>query len=468
MLSSIAIKRLNLTHVVRQQNILVKKNRNVINRSFSNTLQKQKNNDSVDTLIIGGGPIGLSTAYHLAKMRNDDGRGITVLERDPKYTRASATLSAGGIRQQFSLKENVQMTLYGVDFLTKNHDLFQEDELQFQQNGYLFLATSAQGMERMKQNHDIQVAAGCDHIHLLSPDQLRDKFPWLNVSDVYLGSYGTKGEGWFDPWAYINRLREKCSQMGVEYVHGQPVSASRDGATGNIKSVKVNLFSPKDSGTQVKDIHSKYIVNAAGAHCSTLMEMLAGEEELHYPIPVKPRKRCLFFFNCSTKQQEVVPDVAPLTVDSSMVYFRSDGGLGQGNFICGVSPPTDRDPDYDDNQKEDGGLSVDHDLFEEIIWPALYHRVPAFGDIKVKSSWAGFYEYNTVDQNAIIDFHPEIPNALMINGFSGHGLQQSPAAGRAGAELISHDNKFQSLDLNRFRFDRMMENGQPVYELGII
>jgi FAD-dependent oxidoreductase domain-containing protein 1 len=187
------------------------------------------------------------------------------------------------------------------------------------------------------------------------------------------------------------------------------------------------------------------------------------------PLPVRPKKRCIYFFHCDSNQQEegaIVPDVAPLTIDSSGAYFRSEGvHRGTGNFLCGISPSRDNDPDcYDPKDLE----NADPHLFEDKIWPALYNRVPAFGSIKVQSSWASLYEYNVVDQNCILDYHPEMSNVLMVNGFSGHGLQHSPAAGRAAAELIDNNNQFQTLDLNIFRFDRFIDGGRgPVYEKGI-
>jgi FAD-dependent oxidoreductase domain-containing protein 1 len=204
-------------------------------------------------------------------------------------------------------------------------------------------------------------------------------------------------------------------------------------------------------------------VNATGARADSLMTQLAGEKPLNHSLPVRPRKRCIFFFHCATNQDFPVPEVAPLTVDSSKVYFRTEGAPGAGNFICGVSPPQDEDIDCWDPHELD---FPDYDLFDNTVWPAIAHRVPAFGNIKVKSAWAGLYEYNTVDQNAIIDFHPEMPNVLMVNGFSGHGLMHSPASGRAAAELLEH-GRFTTLDLRIFSFDRFL-TGSPVFERGIV
>ena len=124
-----------------------------------------------------------------------------------------------------------------------------------------------------------------------------------------------------------------------------------------------------------------------------------------------------------------------------------------------VSPPKEQDPPCEDLEEEYG-------LFDEVIWPTLAHRVPAFEAIKLVRAWAGHYDYNTFDQNAVLGAHPDLGGFYFCNGFSGHGIQQSPAAGRAVAELILH-GKYQSLDLSRFGFERLAEN-RPVQEANVV
>jgi FAD-dependent oxidoreductase domain-containing protein 1 len=367
-----------------------------------------------NTLIVGGGPIGSSTAYHLAISRGGDGKGIVVVEKDPTYARASATLSAGGIRQQYSLKENVQMSLYGRDFLRNSKELLRvskgdDFDVQFKEHGYLFLATTGSGREQMMKSHKVQCEAGCTDIKLLDRHELKETFPWINSEDILLASYGLKGEGWFDPWGYINGLRTKSIEMGVQYLHGIPRGAKRDETSGKVVSIDIEPLAKTMSPGDVVTYNVDNVVNAAGARSEDVMTMLAGTDRpLRYPLPVKARKRSIFFFHCAAR--EAIPPIAPLTVDPSLVYFRSEGSGENSNFICGVSPHSEMDPDIYDEGALD---SADYSLFEEIIWPALYHRVPAFGEIKVKSSWSGLYEYNVIDQNAIIDFHPEIHNVLV-------------------------------------------------------
>ncbi len=134
----------------------------------------------------------------------------------------------------------------------------------------------------------------------------------------------------------------------------------------------------------------------------------------------------------------------------------------------GVSPDEAADPDCD---PEDASVlqTIDHHLFDEVIWPALYERVPAFEELKVVGSWAGFYDYNVLDQNAIIGYHSELRNLVLCNGFSGHGLMQSPAAGRAASELIASGSRasFDTIDLSRFSFERVLQS-KPIFETGIV
>jgi sarcosine oxidase len=128
-------------------------------------------------------------------------------------------------------------------------------------------------------------------------------------------------------------------------------------------------------------------------------------------------------------------------------------------YLCGVSPPADRDPDRTD-------FEIEYDLFEETIWPTLAARIPAFEAIKLERAWAGHYDYNLLDQNAILGAHPDLPNLLFATGFSGHGLQQSPAAGRAIAELVAY-GEYRTLDLRRFGFDRILRN-EPLREINVV
>ncbi|MGL4974718.1 MAG: NAD(P)/FAD-dependent oxidoreductase, partial [Bosea sp. (in: a-proteobacteria)] len=196
-------------------------------------------------------------------------------------------------------------------------------------------------------------------------------------------------------------------------------------------------------------------VNAAGSH-GARMAATAGID-----IPVKAKKRYVFTFTCKA-------DVAdcPLLIDTSGAYCRPEGHrTPEGQmFICGASPPADQDPDWDETAPDVG--DVDWSFFEDTVWPALAHRVPAFESIRPGRAWAGPYDMNLLDANAIIGRAVGLDNLYLANGFSGHGLQQSPAVGRGLAELIAH-GRYVTLDLADLGHARIVEQ-RPLLETNVI
>ncbi|XP_058484173.1 FAD-dependent oxidoreductase domain-containing protein 1 [Solea solea] len=425
--------------------------------------------ERADIVIVGGGVVGWSIAYWLKQKERVRGAlKVVVLEKDTTYAQASTVLSAGGIRQQFSLPENIHLSLASADFMRNINDylgVLDEEpiDLQFNHSGYLFLA-SENVAHIMEENYSTQRDAGAK-VSLLSPTQLKEKFPWINTDGVVLASHGLENEGWFDPWTLLNAFRRKAMSMGVVQCCGEVTdfkySVNRAMTTEGesldirrIKSVKVQM----PNSLEYQPVECAIVVNAAGAFSSKLAQILrvgSGAKNTFEGIslPVEPRKRFVYVFHC--------PDGpgldTPFLVDYSGVYFRREG-LG-GNYITGASPEEENEPDT-------GNLEVDHEFFMEKIWPNLAHRIPAFEKLKVTSAWAGFYDYNTFDQNGIIGLHPLIPNMYFATGFSGHGLQHSPAVGRAVAELIL-DGNFQTLDLSRFDFRRLL-NQEPMLERNIV
>ncbi|CAK0845151.1 unnamed protein product [Prorocentrum cordatum] len=406
---------------------------------------------SYDVAVIGGGVVGSSVALHLAAL---GGRGarVVVLEPDACYRWASAPRSAGGIRQQFSQPVNIQLSMYGVQFLKETvHELCAgsgtETDVQFRENGYLILASPGNGESVLRENVAVQHAAGADWISLLDAAQLAERFPWLSVDGVAAGAFGERNEGYFDPWALLQAMRQGSQARGVTYVE-QAVSGLRLSPDGRVDSLAL-----ADGSV----IHAGAVVNAAGAHGGRVVEMCGPWAA---KLPVEPRKRCMWAFRCAGGTASApAPDAAPLTVDPGGVYFRSEGS--QGRFLCGVSPRPEDDRDCSVEDLE----HADHELFDEVVWPALASRVPAFEALRVESSWAGFYEYNTFDQNAVVGWHPDVSNMLIACGFSGHGLQHAPGAGRACAELLVH-GEFRTLDLSCLGFGRLLRS-EPLLERGI-
>ena len=379
-----------------------------------------------DVVIAGGGIIGSAVAYFLSASSVFDGT-VTVVERDPSYMFASTPRSCGGIRQQFSSSENVEIGLFGYQFVAHVGDYLSVDgiapDIGWHEGGYLFLAGGS-SMDTLRENNANQKVLGAN-IVILDPEELKRAFPWLYVGDLTAGSLSASGEGWLDPNSLMMAFRAKARLLGVEYLHGEVDSIEVSGS--QVISVGLNNGTRIGSGT---------LVNAAGARAGRVAA-LAGVD-----LPVVPRKRIVYVIDC----RERLDPPPPLLIDKTGVFLRPEGK----GYICGVSPPEDRDPDAWDD------LEVDYCWFQEVIWPALAHRIPSFEAIKLISAWAGWYDYNTTDQNGIVGRHPEIRNLICANGFSGHGLQQAPAVGRAVMELVTGD-VFRTIDLTRFGYERIAE-----------
>jgi FAD-dependent oxidoreductase domain-containing protein 1 len=391
--------------------------------------------DRADVVIVGGAIVGSSVATFLALRPDWRGR-IVVVERDPTFRTSSTTLSAASIRQQFSTPLNIEISRFGVQVIREPGRWLAVDGqpapvVDFVEGGYLFLATEA-GLPILESNHAVQREHGVQVV-LLTPTELLARFPWLNVDDVAGGSLGLADEGWFDAYALLQAFRRKARSLGVEEVAGEVVEIERDrdGAAG------VRL-------ADGRAIAADWVVNAAGPRAGQVAAM-AGLR-----LPVSPRKRMVFHFDCRTRVE------SPLTIDTSGVYFRPEGP----NYIAGSSPHGEQpDPDTLD-------LEVDRSWFDEVIWPAIAHRVPAFEAIRLLDAWAGHYEVNTLDHNAVIGPHPEVPNFLFANGFSGHGLQQAPAAGRALSEWIATGD-YETIDVRPLGYERIAAN-RPYRELNVI
>lgn len=390
-------------------------------------------NQTCDVIIIGGGIIGSSIAYFLATEPAFDGR-VLVIEREPAYTHASTCLSVGGVRHQFSTEQNINMSLFATDFVRRSSELLAVDdiapEVDFRENGYLFLATEP-GRGILERNHALQTRLGAD-IELLQADALAARFPGLATDDLAAGGYGASGEGWIDPYGLLQAFKRKARSLGVTYIEDEV--AAIDSEHNSVRGVKCTQSGRHDCAM---------VINAAGTGAARISSM-AGIDDL----PVHSRKRCVFLFEANGAGSDW-----PLTVDPSGVYFRPEGN----QFVCGVGP--DPDPDCDDFNVEDA-------LFEEVIWPVLARRVPAFEALRPGAAWAGHYAYNTLDQNAILGPHPEVNNFLFANGFSGHGLQQSPAVGRYLSELITF-GQARSLDLGALGYARIRAE-EPIRELNVV
>ncbi len=368
--------------------------------------------------------MGSAVAYFLKEMGFDG--SVLVIERDCSYAQSSTALSASGIRQQFSNPLNVKISQFGAEFIKGAKDRWGVD-LHLRENGYLYLANTPEGVQILSENHTMQVGEGADVV-LMDPDALADKFPHLRLDDILLGSHGQSNEGWFDGVGLMQGLRTGT------YISDEVVGI--DMADGKVARVKLATGRAVECGV---------FVNAAGPRAA-LVAAMAGID-----IPVEARKRTNFLFDC----MDAPAGDLPLMIDPSGVWCRPEGK----HFLTGCSPTCDPAVAFDDFEPR-------YAEFEDIIWPALAARSANFEAIKPIRFWAGHYAYNTLDQNAVIGPHTDISNFLFANGFSGHGLQQAPAVGRALAEWICF-GEYRSLDFSPLGYERIVTN-TPLLERCII
>eukprot|EP00164_Ancoracysta_twista_P016295 GFYU01027281.1.p1 GENE.GFYU01027281.1~~GFYU01027281.1.p1 ORF type:complete len:475 (-),score=124.85 GFYU01027281.1:138-1562(-) len=423
-------------------------------RAFSSSTVKFQSAETkqYDITIVGGGGMGSSAAYFLATRLGPSAK-IAVVEKDVRYTKASTALSVGSIRQQFSIPENTAMSMFGAQFLKNLPEYLQVDDevpsVNFIEGGYLFLA-SAEGEHVLRENHEFQKSVDA-HVVLLSPDELKEKYPWMNTDGIVLGSLGLDNEGWFDPYLLLSSFKKKAQSLGVDYIKGNvdglEVAGSRVTAVGVTSA----------TGNETYRLECDSIINAAGCWSAGIHSMIPNYET---PMPVEARKRYVYTFNCDHPEMQNAN--VPMFIDKTGLYFRREGSAG--NFITGKSPNnTAEEPDP---ACTDEDLSVDYTYFENCLWELLAERVPAFESIKLTGAWAGFYDYNTLDQNAIVGRLPGMDNVYVATGFSGHGIQQVPAVGRALSEIIV-GGTYETINLDHFGFERVI-NGEPQFEKNIV
>lgn len=399
--------------------------------------------DQYDVVIVGGAVIGSAVAYYLAANPDFDG-SVLVIERDPTYLQAATSLSSSSIRTQFSNPINVKISQYGSQVIRNFGEMMQVEgdrpDLGFHSGGYLFLANTPEQAQVLRENHEAQVSCGADVV-LWNRDELANAFPHLNVADIELASYGRSGEGWFNNTGLMYGFKNKARSLGVDYVTDEAVAIGRDGD--RVTSVTLKSGAVVKAGT---------VVNASGPRAAFTARM-AGLD-----IPVEPRKRTLFVFDCASTPEgtaRVNEGRLPLMIDPSGVFCRPEGRF----FLTGCAPVEDPAADWDDFEPR-------YEEFEEIIWPALAERSPAFEAIKVVNQWAGHYDFNTLDHNLVVGRHPTVRNFVFANGFSGHGLQQGPATGRGVSELIVY-GEYRTLDLTEVGYERIVEN-RPFLEKAVI
>jgi FAD-dependent oxidoreductase domain-containing protein 1 len=380
-----------------------------------------------DVIIVGGGVMGCATACYL--LGSDAQLKLAVVEMDSSYARASTPLSDGNTRIQFNIRENILMSLYGLEVMAT----FAEDmevggvrpDAAFHQQGNLFLVDEA-GRQEALQGLALQQSLGCQ-VEWLSSAQIEQRFPLFDPGGFVGGTFGRQ-DGVMDPFAVMMAYRRKAQALGAEFIEAQAASLQLAGSA--VAGVKLKAGEVLSAET---------VVNAAGAW-ATQLATSAGIQ-----LPVDPVKRQVYVIETEVRPESRIP---ALFTPSGLYLIHE----GRNRFNVGQSFPDDP-----------VGFLFDWDRgrFNERLWPALVELVPAFDRLKLVSGWAGLYAVNTFDGNAILGEWSELRGFYLANGFSGHGFQQCHAVGRYLAELILH--RPPAIDLSIFAPDRILQ-GKPVYE----
>ncbi|MEP0563712.1 MAG: FAD-binding oxidoreductase, partial [Paracoccaceae bacterium] len=364
--------------------------------------------------------MGSAAAWFLTDNADFDG-SVLVIERDLTYELCSTAHTNSCMRQQYSEILNVRISQFAADFVKNLRDYMGGDErvpeLSIQNFGYLYLADTNEFADTLRENIKVQREAGAGTV-LMSPDEIKAKYPFYNVDDVLLGSINTVDEGYWDGAAVFDCWRRQARERGVEYIENEVVALTKNANGTRVETVTLQ------SGDMIS---CGQIINASGPRAARTAAM-AGIE-----VPVEPRKRFTWIFSAETPLDMDLP----LTIDPSGIHMRENGG---GTYLAGGHPDIDPAVAFDD-------FTMDFTFWEQHAWPIIATRVPQFEAIKVTHEWAGHYAYNAFDQNAILGPHTKVENFIFINGFSGHGLQQSPAMGRATAEWVTY-GEFRALGLS--------------------
>lgn len=383
--------------------------------------------NSYDVIMAGGGLMGCATAYYLKTMDSDI--DVAIIEMDPTYEKSSTVLSDGNIRVQFNIKENIQISIYGLEVM----ETFAEDmaingekpDLAFHKQGNLFLQNE-DGREEALEGMALQQSLGCQ-VEWLDPAGVKEAFPLCEPGDIVGGTFGYQ-DGTMDPWALLSAYKNKAVDLGADFIQAEAAKILHDGK----KVAGVEL-------TNGDEFFASYVLNSAGAW-GTLLAKAAGVN-----LPMEPIKRQVFVIETNAQPEEKLPGIF---FPSGLYMFHETAGL----FMVGKSFA-------DDPVGID--FSTDLSLFNDRMWPELFGYIPTFDRLKVVRSWAGLYAVNTMDGNAILGEWPTLKGFLLANGFSGHGFQQCFAVGRYLAEFIL--GKPHALDLSIFSPQRILDN-KPVFE----
>ena len=395
-------------------------------------------NTSYDVVIVGGAMFGSSVAWFLANNPDFDG-SILVVEKDPSYEFSSTAHTNSCMRQQFSNEINIRISQFAAEFVNGFQDFMGNDprvpEIPIHSYGYMYMADNDAFADVLRSSQIMQKACGAG-TKFMTPDEIKRDYPFYNLDGIIGANHNLINEGYFDGNTVFDWWKRSAQENGAEYVNNEVIAMTKDAAGRRVESVTLKSGEMIACGT---------VVNASGPR-AVLTSRMAGIE-----IPIEPRKRYTFIFSAENPLDRDLP----LTIDPTGVHMRTDGTY----YLAGCAPDDDLAVDYDD-------FDQDHSLWQEKVWPIIANRIPQFEALKLVNSWAGHYAFNTFDQNAVLGPHTDVENFIFVNGFSGHGFQQSPAMGRGTAEWITY-GAYRTLDLSPFNYSRIINN-TPFTEKAVI
>jgi FAD-dependent oxidoreductase domain-containing protein 1 len=379
-------------------------------------------------VVVGGGVIGSSIAFHLRLA----GAEVTVVEPDPTYEYAATPRAVGGVRLLHGIRENVEMSLYGrevyTDFARHVHGAPVDFDPAFRQIGYLFMVAGAEAIAGLERSTAMQRGLGVD-VTLLGRDELVRRYPSFDFSRADAAAY-SPADGQIDPHAALMGFRRAAIAHGAVYVQDRVCGLDVTGA----RVSRVRLASGDA-------IAADRVVNAANCWAPEICEMVGMK------VPIAPMRRQQFFFRA---QDPIEP--IPVMREMSGFALRPE----RDGYLVAVTR-------FD--EPRGFNWTLEHALFEEMLWPALVERSARFEAIRLVNGWVGHYDMNELDGNPIIGpFEGGVENFLVVAGFSGHGLQHAPAVGRGVAELLS-GGRYESIDLTPFSYRRVID-GRPLRDEG--
>ncbi len=381
-----------------------------------------------DVVIIGGGIVGSSIAYHLTAAGC---RNVVVVERESHTGKGSTGKSMGGVRAQFSTPVNIQMSLYSIPFYAAFDERLGHPA-GYRPQGYLFLATSEAHMKYLRANYERQIAMGLKTVGFIDPAEIARQYPQLRMDDVVGGTFCST-DGFVDPYSAMNGFMQCATENGARLVRHAEVTGIERDAQGVSAVVTAN-----------ESFATRRVVNAAGAWAAAVAGMVG------VSLPVEPLRRMLV----PTEPFDQFPHSAPMIIDMSNGFHFRPEGLG---FLLAWNDP-----------EETTGYKLDFEpSFIEKILVRAAGRVPVFENLAVnpKRAWAGLYEM-TPDHHPILGAVPEVPGFFLANGFSGHGVMHAPATGKILADLLLH-GKTELIDASVLSLRRFAE-GRLIHETAVL